>query len=95
VSELALALLDQLDESALVLLAERLAPHLQRILDARPTGSGDGWFNTAQAADYLGCSPDRLHDLVARRALSHGRDGRRLLFKRADLDRYVEGPARL
>jgi len=51
----------------------------------------DGWLNSAQAAAYLGCTPDRLHDLVARRTLSHGRDGRRLLFRRSDLDAYVEG----
>jgi len=71
---------EQLDVLA-DLVAERLA--------ASP--ADDGWLSTAQAADYLGCTPDRLHDLVARRALKHGRDGRRLRFKRSDLDAYVAG----
>jgi excisionase family DNA binding protein len=68
-------------------LAAAVAEHLA----ASQPQPDDGWLTTAQAADYLGCSPDRLHDLVARRALTHGRDGRRLLFRRADLDAYVEG----
>jgi excisionase family DNA binding protein len=32
-------------------------------------------------------------DLVAQRRLAPHRDGRRLLFRRADLDRYIETEA--
>jgi excisionase family DNA binding protein len=87
VSNLANALLESLDAADLRAFAERLEPYLARSDSPCP----DRWLSTAQAADYLGCSPDRLHDLVARRALTHGRDGRRLLFRRSDLDAYAEG----
>ncbi len=61
----------------------------ERLVASQPPAD-DGWMSTTAAADYLGCTPDRLHDLVARRALAHGRDGRRLLFRRSDLDDYAQ-----
>jgi excisionase family DNA binding protein len=48
------------------------------------------WLDTKGAADYLACSPGRIHDLVQLAKLSPRRDGRRLLFNRADLDAYLE-----
>jgi excisionase family DNA binding protein len=49
------------------------------------------WLDTAAAAEYL-CSPrSRVHDLVQLHRLKPHRDGRRLLFRRADLDAYLEG----
>jgi excisionase family DNA binding protein len=81
----------------LVLTAEQFAAFAaavaEQLAGSQPTPD-DGWLNTAKAADYPGCSPDRLHDLVAQRALTHGRDGRRLLFRRSDLDRYATSAAR-
>jgi excisionase family DNA binding protein len=68
-------------------LAAAVAEHLA----ASQPQTDDRWLTTRAAADYLGCTPDRLHDLVARGALVHGRDGRRLLFRRADLDAYAKG----
>jgi excisionase family DNA binding protein len=44
------------------------------------------WLNVAQAAAYLACNPDRIHDLVSSRKLDVRRDGRRLLFRREWLD---------
>jgi excisionase family DNA binding protein len=77
----------------LVLTAEQFdalaAAVVERLALAEPQAD-DGWLNTRQAAEHLACSPDRLHDLAARGALAHGRDGRRLLFRRSDLDRYAE-----
>jgi excisionase family DNA binding protein len=49
------------------------------------------WLSTAGAADYLACTTGRVHDLVQARVLRPRRDGRRLLFKRAELDDYLEG----
>jgi excisionase family DNA binding protein len=72
----------------LAILAERLAPRLLARLsqdhDASP------WLNAEQAADYLACSRDRLYDLAQLHKLEPRRDGRRLLFKRCDLDAYLE-----
>jgi excisionase family DNA binding protein len=85
------ALLDELihDETALDELAAALGPRLGRLrlVESRP----DGWLNAEQAAEYLACSRDRLYDLVQIRKLEAQRDGRRLLFRRSDLDAYVAG----
>lgn len=47
------------------------------------------WLNAAEAASYLACSRDRVYDLVQLGKLEASRDGRRLLFRRADLDGYL------
>lgn len=62
----------------------------ERLAASQPAPELDGWLNTRQAAAYMACTADRLHDLVARRVLSPRRDGRRLLFKRSDIDAYLE-----
>jgi excisionase family DNA binding protein len=49
------------------------------------------WLDTKGAADYLACRPDCIHDLVQLGKLHPRRDGRRLLFRPADLDAYLEG----
>jgi excisionase family DNA binding protein len=51
------------------------------------------WLDTKGAAEYLACEPARIHDLVALKRLHPRRDGRRLLFKSADLDDYLESSA--
>ncbi len=51
------------------------------------------WLDTKGAAEYLSCSPARIHDLVALGKLTPRRDGRRLLFARRDLDAYLEASA--
>ena len=48
------------------------------------------WLNSDEAARYLGCPRSRIHDLVQLRKLQPTRDGRRLLFRRGDLDGYLE-----
>ncbi len=41
--------------------------------------------------DNLARGRRRIYDLVSRRELEPRRDGKRLLFRPADLDRYLEG----
>jgi excisionase family DNA binding protein len=48
------------------------------------------WLDTKGAADYLAASPGRIHDLVQLGRITPRRDGRRLLFRREELDSYVE-----
>lgn len=82
-------LLAELDDAALDVLAERLAPRLATHLQ---TGGTPGpWFDTAGAADYLATTRGRLYDLVQLGKLSPRRDGRRLLFRRDELDDYLAG----
>ena len=50
------------------------------------------YLNVEQAADYLACGKRRIYDLVERDAIAFYRDGKRLLFRREDLDAYVSAP---
>lgn len=81
-------LLAELDDAALDVLAERLAPRLARSLGQGQTASP--WLNAEEAAQYLSCPRSRIHDLVQLRKLQPRRDGRRLLFRRSDLDAYLD-----
>jgi excisionase family DNA binding protein len=90
-SALARALLTELDDDTLDALADALAPRLAERL--AQTSDGPRWLNTRQAADYLAAPVSRVHDLVQLRQLEPRRDGRRLLFRRDDLDAYLERPA--
>lgn len=54
-----------------------------------PQRSSEPWLNVEQAAEHLACTRRRIYDLVEREAVISYRDGRRLLFRRADLDAYV------
>jgi excisionase family DNA binding protein len=67
--------------------AEIVAEQVGAAVQASP------WLSTEQAAAYIAAKPARVHDLVALGKLTPRRDGRRLLFKRSDLDAYVEASA--
>lgn len=83
--ELRLALSDE----QLNVIAQRVAD----LLAERRPASDDGYLNAEDAARYLACSRGRLYDLAQLGKLHPLRDGRRLLFRRADLDAYLEGSA--
>jgi excisionase family DNA binding protein len=91
VSALAQALLAELDDQALDALADVLAPRIARRLE--PDEALSPWLGTKAAAAYLSCTPGRIHDLVGLQKLEPRRDGRRLLFKRSELDAYLEAAA--
>ena len=71
-------------------LLEQIAQRAAAILAEQQPPSAPPWLSTDQAADYLACKPARIHDLVQLRKLEPRRDGRRLLFRREDLDAYLE-----
>jgi excisionase family DNA binding protein len=70
-------------------LLDHLAVRVARELACRLSPPPEPYMNAAQAAEYLACDKRRIYDLAERGALSHYRDGKRLLFKRQDLDTYV------
>ena len=47
---------------------------------------GEGWLGVQGAARYLACPVSRIYDLVSLGRITPHRDGRRLLFRRSDLD---------
>jgi excisionase family DNA binding protein len=87
--DLARALIASLDDEALDRLAELLAP---RLAD-RTSVPATPWIDVNGAAERLLCSKQRVYDLVHSGGLQPRRDGRRLLFHKDDLDRYLEGAA--
>lgn len=67
-----------------------VARRVIEILDERDQATKpEPWLNARQAAEHLACTTDRIYDLVQLGRLDHRNDGRRLLFKRGDLDRYL------
>jgi len=80
-----LAFTIELSGEQLDAIAERVAGLLA---DSQPTPAE--WLNANDAAQHLACSRDRLYDLVQLGKLEPRRDGRRLLFRRSDLDAYIE-----
>lgn len=75
---------------------EFVADLARRVADMIGDRSGPGpepWVGVAQAAAHLDCKPQRVYDLVHRQdetRIPHRKEGGRLLFKRSELDRWVE-----
>jgi excisionase family DNA binding protein len=63
---------------------ERVAELLPAPVDCSP------WLDADGAAAYIAATRDRIYDLVQLRKLEPRRDGRRLVFRREDLDAYLE-----
>ena len=81
-----------LTDEQLALLACRVAALLD---DQRSEPvSEDAWLNVRNAARYLDCPESRIYDLVQLGHIEPERDGRRLLFRRSELDDYVRGRER-
>jgi excisionase family DNA binding protein len=51
------------------------------------------WIGVPEAATHLACKPQRIYDLVHARAIPHRKDGSRLLFRRSELDGWLNGRA--
>src|SRR4051794_41223169 len=66
-------------------IARRAAAIVTEAIAAKP----ESFIGVAEAADHLACKPQRIYDLVSQRRLEFHRDGRRLLFRRSDLDAYL------
>lgn len=60
-------------------------------LRALVDGAGpEAWVGVAQAAEHLGCRPQRIYNLVHDRAIPYRKDGSRLLFRLSELDAWLE-----
>jgi excisionase family DNA binding protein len=74
-------------------LIEAVAQRAAAIVLAAQAPVGSPWLSTEEAAEHLRCPRSRIHDLTALGKLTPRRDGRRLLFRRDDLDAYIEASA--
>ncbi len=73
-------------------IAERAAELVLERLDGHP-GERSRFLTVAEAAEYLRCSRQRIHDLTSAGRLTRHRDGRRVLITRADLDAHLVATA--
>jgi excisionase family DNA binding protein len=80
-----MALLDELTDADLDLLAERLAPRLAAMQPA----PADGWLTVPEAADYLRCPTSRIYALTSAGRIPYVKDGSRTLFRRSELDVWL------
>jgi hypothetical protein len=79
------------EESWVAAFAEVL---VDRVAD-RVHPMGDGFLDAEGAARHLSTSRHRIYELTSAQTLRpDGHDGRRLLYRRASLDRYIEGEGR-
>jgi excisionase family DNA binding protein len=67
-------------------IAERVAELLANHESSQP----EAWIGVEEAADYLACPRSRIYALVSKRAIPHRKDGSRLLFRRSELDSFIE-----
>jgi len=71
--------LDNIAERAAALLADR-----------QPAPADDGYLDVPGAAAYLACSTSRIYSLVSARRIPHFKDGSRTIFRRSDLDKWID-----
>ena len=74
-------------------LLEAIATRAAELVEDRVAEAPEPWLDVQEAADYLRCKPQRIYDLVSQGRLMNRKDGRRLLFRRSDLDAYLEESA--
>lgn len=79
---LALALPDEL--------LDAVVERVLEVIDEREPA--DNWLTATEAADYLRCPTSRIYALAGTKParIPVHRDGSRLLFRRAELDGWVE-----
>ena len=75
-------------------IAQRVATIVKSEIDA--TSTATPYMTVAEAAEYLRWSKERIYKLTAARAIPHIKHEGRLLFRRSDLDAWLdefrEGP---
>lgn len=76
-----------LPPDALEAIAQRAAEIIRD--QARPTVPDI--LTPAEAADYMRCSRQRVYDLTSQGRLKVCKDGSRNLYRRGDLDAYLDG----
>jgi excisionase family DNA binding protein len=72
-------------------LIDTVARRVLELLDDRDGATGpEPWIGVAEAAEHLHCKPQRIYALVHQGRLRPERDGSRLLFKRSELDVWLQ-----
>ena len=85
-SDLARALVQELAENPVAL--DQLADQLAERVAAR-VGARSPWLSADEAASYLSCPLSRVRRLTMTGDLPVHRDGRRVLYRREELDAFI------
>jgi excisionase family DNA binding protein len=70
-------------------LRERGESMVEKMLMDRPI-RGSGLLTVREAAEYLGVSCPTIYDWKAQRILAYVKLGRKLMFRKSDLDEYIQ-----
>jgi excisionase family DNA binding protein len=68
-------------------IAQRVVVHLTPMLSQVQVASP--WLDATEAAAYLRCPVSRVRKLTSTRELPCSRDGRRVLYRRDELDEFI------
>lgn len=68
-------------------IAERVA---ELLAERGAQRQDDGWLDAKGAAAHIGAPVSRIYALVSADRIPHERDGSRLLFRRSDLDSWIQ-----
>ncbi len=55
-----------------------------------PQSGPEPWIGVGAAAEHLACGTSRIYALTSARRIPHRKDGSRLLFRRSELDAWIE-----
>jgi excisionase family DNA binding protein len=69
---------------------EALAQRTAEIVTERMGQQPETWIGVDQAAEHLACPKSRIYALVSAQRIPHEKDGSRLLFRRSDLDEWLQ-----
>ena len=69
---------------------DAIADRVADILATRADDQDDGWLDAKAAAAYVHCPVSRIYSLNSANRIPVHRDGSRLLFRRSELDAWIE-----
>ena len=73
-------------------LVEVIAARAAAIVVAELGGAGrEPWIGVVEAAAHLACGKSRVYALVSAGRIPHRKDGSRVLFRRSELDAWLDG----
>lgn len=78
-----------LDDRFVDVLAQRVAALV--IAEVGGSERQSPWMTAEEAAEHLRCPLSRIRKLTMTGELPHAKDGRRVLYERAQLDAYLRG----
>lgn len=71
-------------------LLEAIARRAAELVAEAVPSAPEAWVGVLEAAEYLACPRSRIYALASAGRIPHCKDGSRLLFRRSELDRWLD-----